>query len=282
MTRTFARLFLRAPLEGKIIALNTRVTVLRSTQNTLPFDVPRITLYSTILSALQISPSLCPASAMNIRHQGRTVLSRSVSSFNSNDPGKPGSGNDSQNTRHRTFSRGCLPEGTKQLDLRRRDWPPPRMACTTRPDLGKVGTRRIAAVAAAACSVGHQSSSTSNAEDSGWTLSRGSHRPPSDEAPRRPRDESRGGSTPPSCEVLDSPRPRLVRHDCPRCRRRCRTVSHLSPAPAQPPAAANWRSATENSVVPRVRTRPVFGGMYKNDFCARVAGKLTRGNEGGR
>lgn len=156
------------------------------------------------------------------------------------------------------------------------------MACTTRPDLGKVGTRRIAAVAAAACSVGHQSSSTSNAEDSGWTLSRGSHRPPSDEAPRRPRDESRGGSTPPSCEVLDSPRPRLVRHDCPRCRHRCRTVSHLSPAPAQPPAAANWRSATENSVVPRVRTRPVFGGMYKNDFCARVAGKLTRGNEGGR
>lgn len=253
MTRTFARLFLRAPLEGKIIALNTRVTVLRSTQNTLPFDVPRITLFDDIKRVADFTESLSSiCDEYSSPREDSVSLDQSRRSIPTIQVSR--SGNDSQNTRHRTFSRGCLPEGTKQLDLRRRDWPPPRMACTTRPDLGKVGTRRIAAVAAVACSVGHQSSSTSNAEDSGWTLSRGSHRPPSDEAPRRPRDESRGGSTPPSCEVLDSPRPRLVRHDCPRCRRRCRTVSHLSPAPAQPPAAANWRSATENSVVPRVRT----------------------------
>lgn len=150
------------------------------------------------------------------------------------------------------------------------------MACTTRPDLGKVGTRRIAVVVAVACSVGHQSSSTSNAEDSGWTLSRGSHRPPNDEVPKRPRDGSREGSTPRSCEGLDSPRPRSARHDCPRFRRRFRTVSRLSPAPARPPVAANWRSATENGVVPRVRNPDTFkyviyiswneGTTWKNDL----------------
>lgn len=69
------------------------------------------------------------------------------------------------------------------------------MACTTKPDLGMVGTRRIAVAVAAACSAGHQSSSTSNADDPGWTLSRG-YRPPSDEIPRRPLDGSREGSMP--------------------------------------------------------------------------------------
>ena len=149
--------------------------------------------------------------------------------------------------RSRTVSRGCLPWGTRQLDLRRRGWPPPRMACTTRPGLGTAGTRRIAAAAAAACSAGHRSSSTSNAGDSGWTLSRGSRRPPSDEAPRRPRDGSREGSTPRSCEELDLPGPRLVRRGYPRSRhrRRFRMACRLSPAPAPPPVAANWRSATQ-------------------------------------
>lgn len=165
----------------------------------------------------------------------------------------------------RTFSRGCLPKGTKQLDLRRRDWPPPRMACTTRPGLGKVGTRRIAVVVAVACSVGHQSSSTSNAEDSGWTLWRGSHRPPSDEVPKRPRDESREGSTPRSCEGLDSPRPRLARHDCPRFRPRFRMVSHLLPAPAQLPVAANWHSVTERIRSYRHRCIYIYNFAFGND-----------------
>lgn len=149
-------------------------------------------------------------------------------------------------TRHSTLSRGCLPRGTKQPDLRRRGWPPPRMACTTRPDPGTAGTRRIAAAAAAAYSAVHRSSSTRNAGDSGWTPSRGSHRPPSDGTRKKRRDESREGSTPPSCEGLDSPGPRLVHRGYPRFRRprRFRMASRPSPAPARPPVAANLRSVT--------------------------------------
>ena len=192
---------------------------------------------------------------VRIRHQERTVPSRyqsrrSIPTSSQARRAVLETTHRDRSTRHRTPSRGCLPWGTRQLDLRRRGWPPPRMACTTKPGLGTAGTRRIVAAAAAACSAGHRSSSTSNAGDSGWTWSRGSHRPPSDEAPRRPRDESREDSTPRSCEGLDLPRPRLVRRGYPRfrLRRRFRMASRLSPAPAQPPVAANWRSATTTTI----------------------------------